>query len=134
MGDKKLYATTPAAKLLMLTDVKKAQGAANSPEALESLAYYHRSPVQSTRDIFQVSGMSVKKDFSQEIVYFNNLLQTYKRNREPATYYPADSRRFLKYVRSTIRASKASPTPAAPTWSRGGRNWRRGKWRYRRAA
>jgi len=28
--------------------------------------------------------MSVKKDFSQEIVYFNNLLQTYKRNREPA--------------------------------------------------
>jgi len=51
MGDKKLYATTPAAKLLMLTDVKKAQGAANSPEALESLAYYHRSPVQSTRDI-----------------------------------------------------------------------------------
>ena len=52
MGDKKLYATTPAAKLLMLTDVKKAQGAANSPEALESLAYYHRiSPVQSTGDI-----------------------------------------------------------------------------------
>ena len=33
-----------------LTDVKST-GARNSPEVLENLAYYHRSPVHSTRDI-----------------------------------------------------------------------------------
>ena len=75
-----------------LTDVKST-GARNSPEVLENLAYYYRSPCKArgisycqtlSHKNFQVSGMSVKKDFSQEIVYFNNLLQTYKRNREPA--------------------------------------------------